>query len=170
MKLKVTVTDACIFIDLYDLDLLTQFFSLDIEVHTTTAVIYELYVEQQKILRAYQSVGQLVVHNLMEQDFLNIRNEQYPRSLSITDMSVLYIANQLGACVLSSDKTLRNCAKNRAIEYHGMVWIFDRLVDTSLLSRKEAATKLEKLAEENFTFRNNRVLMAEIQKRLRAWR
>lgn len=33
----------------------------------------------------------------------------YPKSLSETDKSVLYVANKRNACVLSSDKVLRNC-------------------------------------------------------------
>jgi len=65
------------------------------------------------------------VHNLQEQDFIEIYEEEYPKSLSETDKSVLHIANKINARVLSSDKTLRNCAKNKGIDYHGMIWIFD---------------------------------------------
>lgn len=115
MKLKIAVTDACIFIDLYDLGLVNAFFQLELEIHTTTSVYFELYSEQQQILKAYQSVGRLILHNLKEEDFLQIQSESYPRSLSETDKSVLHVANKLNACVLSSDKTVRNCAKNKDI-------------------------------------------------------
>ena len=64
MKIKIAVTDACIFIDLCDLGLVAYFFDLNIEVHTTSSVFFELYLEQQQILKAYQSVGILTVHNL----------------------------------------------------------------------------------------------------------
>ena len=131
--MKVAVTDACIFIDLYDLGLVSSFFNLEIEIHTTSSVYFELYLEQQQVLKAYQAVQKLIIHNLNEQDFIEIYSEEYPKSLSETDKSVLYIANKLNACVLSSDKVLRNCAKNKDIEYHGMIWIFDKLVETSLL-------------------------------------
>jgi hypothetical protein len=50
MKIKVAVTDACIFIDLYELGLTNSFFALDLEAHTTLAVLNELYSEQQQIL------------------------------------------------------------------------------------------------------------------------
>jgi rRNA-processing protein FCF1 len=129
VKLKIAVTDACIFIDLYDLGLVTSFFKLQIEIHTTSSVYFELYDEQQQVLTAYQSVSRLIVHNLKEEDFLQIHSEPYPKSLSETDKSVLHVANKLNACVLSSDKTVRNCAKNKGIEYHGMIWIFDKLVE-----------------------------------------
>jgi rRNA-processing protein FCF1 len=170
MKVKIAVTDANIFIDLYDLELTKSFFDLDLEVHTTSAVLYELYSEQQGILQAYQSVGRLEVHNLQEQDFIEIFNENYPKSLSEADKSVLHIANKINACVLSSDKTLRNCAKNKEIEYHGMIWIFDRFVETATLSQKEAKSKLNQLIASNFLFRSNQKLVEEIEKRLDRWK
>lgn len=169
MKLKIAVTDACIFIDLYDLDLLSSFFNLEMELHTTSAVLFELYPELQQILKIYRSVDKLVVHNLQEEDFVAIDSEIYPKSLSATDKSVLYVANKMNACVLSSDKILRNCARNKSIEYHGMLWILDKLIETSLLSKREAAVKLKLLIASNFIFRNNKQLMAEIDKRLKLW-
>lgn len=169
MKLKIAVTDACIFIDLYDLGLVTSFFKLQIEIHTTSSVYFELHDEQQQVLTAYQSVSRLIVHNLKEEDFLQIHSEPYPKSLSETDKSVLHVANKLNACVLSSDKTVRNCAKNKGIEYHGMIWIFDKLVEANILTRKEAGNKLKQLVDTNFIFQNNKPLVDEIQKRLKLW-
>lgn len=170
MMLRIAVTDACIFIDLYDLGLVNAFFQLELEIHTTTSVYFELYPEQQQILKAYQSTDKLVVHNLIEEDFLQIQSEPYPKSLSETDKSVLHVANRLDACVLSSDKTVRNCAKNKDIEYHGMIWIFDKMVEAKLLSKKQAALKLEELVATNFIFQNNKPLVAEIEKRLQIWK
>jgi len=170
MEIKIAVTDACIFIDLYDLGLVASFFNIEIEIHTTSSVYFELYPEQQQVLKAYQSVDRLIVHNLQEQDFIEIYSEKYPKSLSETDKSVLHIANKINACVLSSDKTLRNCAKNKGIEYHGMIWIFDKLVETSVLTKKEAAIKLKQLVVTNFIFQNNQQLVAEIEKRLKIWK
>lgn len=170
MKIRIAVTDANIFIDLYDLGLTKSFFNLDIEIHTTSAVLYELFSEQQEILYAYQSVGRLEVHNLQEQDLIEIYNENYPKSLSETDKSVLHIANKINACVLSSDKTLRNYAKNKGIEYHGMIWIFDKFVDTASLTPKEANAKLSQLVASNFLFRNNQKLAEEIERRFKIWK
>jgi len=167
--IKIAITDACIFIDLYDLELIAPFFKLNFEIHTTTAVFYELYEEQQRVLLAYQNVEKLIVHNLVEEDFIHIQNEVYPRSLSEADKSVLYIANKLNACVLSSDKTVRNYAKNQSITYHGMIWIFDLLIESHILTKKEAVLKLQELVTVNFVFQNNRRLVGEIQKRLRLW-
>jgi predicted nucleic acid-binding protein len=170
MKTKIAVADACIFIDLYDLELIASFFNLDIEAHTTSSVLFELYSEQQQILKAYQSVDRLTVHNLQEQDYIEIHTETYSKSLTITDKSVLHIANKLDACVLSSDKTVRNFARNKNIEYHGILWIFDKLIEKGILSKKEAAAKLKQLVATNFVFQNNQQLVEEIEKRLKQWK
>lgn len=170
MNIKIAVTDACIFIDLYDLGLVTSFFNLELEIHTTSAVYFELYDEQQQVLKAYQSVDRLFVHNLKEEDFRQIHSESYPKSLSETDKSVLHVANKLNACVLSSDKAVRNCANNKDIEYHGMIWIFDKLVEGNILTKKDAANKLKQLVATNFIFQNNKPLVNEIKKRLKIWK
>lgn len=170
MEIKIAVANACIFIDLCDLGLVTSFFNLEIEIHTTSAVYFELCYEQQQILKAYQSVDRLLVHNLQEKDFLEIFSTEYPKSLSETDKSVLHVANKINAVVLSSDKTLRNYAKNKGVEYHGMIWIFDKLIETTILAKRDAVNKLEQLLVTNFIFRNNQLLVAEIEKRLKIWK
>lgn len=43
MKLTIAITDACIFIDLFDLDLISSFFNLELEIHTSIGVFYEIY-------------------------------------------------------------------------------------------------------------------------------
>ena len=48
--MKVAVTDACIFIDLLELDITSLFFRLNLEIHTTVEVVDELFSEQQEIL------------------------------------------------------------------------------------------------------------------------
>lgn len=167
--IKIVVTDACIFIDLYDLELVSSFFNLEFEIHTTSAVYYELYIEQQEVLTAYKLDDRMVIHNLKEADFNEIHATLYPISLSEADKSVLHIANKLNACVLSSDKVVRNCAKNKDIEYHGMIWIFDQLVDSGTIPKQEAAAKLKQLVQTNFIFQNNEPLVSEINKRLILW-
>lgn len=169
MKIKIAVTDANIFIDLYDLEIINSFFDLDIEVHTTSTVLYELYLNQQQILLAYHSVGKLEIHNLKMEDYEEIFNENYPKSLSEADKSVLHVANKINAYVLSSDKAVRNFARIKNIEYHGMIWVFDKLVENKVLSGNEAKLKLKKLLETNFIYRNNQTLVEEIEKRLNTW-
>lgn len=88
---------------------------------------------------------------------------------SEADKSVLYIASKINACVLSSDKVIRNYAKNQGIEYHGMIWIFDVFVEKTILTPREAVSKMKQLVDSNFLFRNNKKLDEEIEKRLKKW-
>lgn len=44
----VVVSDTNIFIDLYKVGLLDEFFSLTINVHTTDLIVHELKVKEQK--------------------------------------------------------------------------------------------------------------------------
>lgn len=164
--MKLAVTDACIFIDLYDLQLTAQFFSLNMEVHTSVDVLKELFENQQQMLAAFKSVGKLTAHIIREEDKLIILSTPYPKSLSDSDKTVLYLANKLDAIVLSSDKTVRNAAKNNGIDYHGMIWIFDQLVSNNLISKTAASAKLQQLITSNLVFQNNKELVAEMNKRL----
>ena len=50
-----------------------------------------------------------------------------------------------------------------------MIWIFDKLVEANILTKKDAVGKLEQLVATNFIFQNNQPLVAEIEKRLKLW-
>ncbi len=82
--MKLAVTDACIFIDLIELRLTSEFFKLPIEIHTSLDVYNELYPEQKEILKAYNSVGKLKIHNLTSPDNRGkIQKVIFPKLLSV---------------------------------------------------------------------------------------
>ena len=167
--MKIAVTDACIFIDLIELQLTSQFFGLQFEIHTSLDVYNELFQEQQELLKAYRSVGKLTVHNLTSEEKSQIQAEPFPKSLSDNDKSVIFLAEKLKALILSSDKAVRKYSKTKAIEYHGMLWIFDRLIEDGLLSTAEAIIKIRTLVTNNIVYRNNMELNGEIEKRVEKW-
>ena len=167
---KVAITDACIFIDIYELQLLTHFFALPLEVHTTIDVMNELVTEQRQQLLVYQTTKKLTIHIADEGDKKNIRLNNYPRSLSESDCSVLYFAEKYNPILLRRDKVVRNTARRRPIDYDRMLWVFDRLVSAGLLQAKEAGNKLQQLIQSNIVFQNNRELVAEMEKRLKQWK
>ncbi|MEM9673992.1 MAG: hypothetical protein ACFB15_20730 [Cyclobacteriaceae bacterium] len=169
ITLRLAVTDACIFIDLLDLDLTSSFFGLDLEVHTTREVMDELFSGQQEILKAYQTVGKLTVHNLASDDLLAIQATNYPKALSQQDKSVIHLANQIDAVILSSDGAVRKYAQRAGLEIHGIFWIFDQLVDQQLLDKQVAITKLNNLMDGNLMYRNNPQLQKEANLRIRKW-
>ncbi len=167
--MKIAITDACIFIDLYDLQLTSAFFNLEIEIHTTFDVFDELYDEQKELLRAYVSSGKLTIHTITENDWHAIQKMNLPRTLSPNDKTVLYLADKTQCMVLSSDKTIRKQAKKLCCEYHGMLWIFDQLIEEGLITNSIAIQKIEKLFSLNITYQNNQELFAEKEKRMERW-
>jgi len=167
--MKLAVTDACIFIDLIELQLTAEFFGLPIEIHTSLDVYNELYNDQKEILKAYRLFGKLSVHNITSEEKLKIQGEKFPRALSDNDKTVIFLADKLQATVISSDKAVRNYAKSKAIEYHGMLWIFDRLVEAKLLNPTDAISKIDKLVSGNVIYQNNVELTSEIEKRKKIW-
>jgi hypothetical protein len=167
--LRLAITDACIFIDLYGLEIISPFFELPIEVHTSFDVLNELFDYQKKVLTPFQNSGRLIVHILSEEDRSKMYEIPFPKSLSDNDKTVIYLALKIEALLLSSDKAVRRFAKQQSIEYHGMLWILDQLVENELLKPKEAAERLTRLITENFVYQNNQELLHEMDKRLKKW-
>ncbi len=167
--MKIAITDACIFIDVYDLQLTSKFFGLELEIHTSIDVFNELYEEQKEILRAFQSVGKLKLHSIGGEDRQIIFSKKYPNSLSDNDKTVLYLSEKIDAMVLSSDKAVRSYAKKLCVEYHGMLWIFDKLVETNLIDSVTAIDKITQLISTNIIYQNNQELKIEIDKRIKIW-
>lgn len=167
--MKLAVTDACIFIDLIELQLTSEFFGLPIEIHTSLDVFNELYDEQKEILKAYHSVGRLSIHNLSAQERNQMQAEKFPRSLSDNDRTVLFLADKLNATVISSDKAVRNYARSKAIDYHGMLWVFDKLVEYKLISPSVSIDKINNLFSGNIIYQNNIELAMEKRKRILLW-
>ena len=167
--MKLAVTDACIFIELHNLRLTSDFFKLDIEVHTSIDVFNELYEEQQDLLLAYRDTGKLIMHTLTETDRNIILNSKYAAGLSENDKTVLHIAIQNKAIVLSSDKAVRKHAKKSSIEYHGMLWIFDRLVLLNVITKNDAIIKITQMMKSNIIYQNNMELLKEMALRVKKW-
>lgn len=130
----------------------------------------ELYDEQKEILKAYQSVGKLLIYNISSEEKEQIEGIKFPRSLSENDKTVIFLADKFNAIVISSDKAVRNFAKSKAIEYHGMLWIFDRLVEETIISPDTAIRKINDLFAGNIIYQNNAELISEKRKRINIWK
>ena len=76
---------------------------------------------------------------------------------------------KLSATVISSDKAVRNFAKSKVIEYHGMLWIFDQVVERQLLDFSIAIKKIEELFSKNIIYLNNTELVNEKERRIKIW-
>lgn len=167
--MRLAVTDACIFIELDRLKLTSLFFKLDVEVHTSVDVFNELYIGQQEVLRAYEAGKMLYIHTISSEERNLINNGKFSTGLSQNDRTVLFLAEKLKAIVLSTDKLMRNYARKNALECHGMIWIFDMLIDTGVIPKADAAHKLKEMISQNVIYQNNTELLKETGVRLSVW-
>jgi predicted nucleic acid-binding protein len=167
--MTIAVTDACIFIDLILLELHAQFFELEFDMHTTIDVLAELNNDQRQLLEPFIADRKLTAHNLSAQQRQELQQNDYPKSLSYPDCSVLYLASQIGAMVLSSDKVMRNWAKRMSMEYHGILWVIEEMVATKQLSHTEGIGKLDQLMKTNPTMAGSKEVNKKVRELISIW-
>ena len=141
---KIVVNDTNVFIDLYEVGLLEEFFSLPWEVHTTDFVMLELLREGQ-----YQADKRLVVPVFEAKEMSEIGNlyqlNMNRTNLSLTDCSVWYYAKVNNYILLTGDRKLRTVSVYNGVEVHGVIYVFDALVESNMISRQVAVEKLQQL-------------------------
>ncbi|NEW85532.1 MAG: PIN domain-containing protein [Mariniphaga sp.] len=141
----IVVNDANVLIDIVKLQLLPQFFDLDLEFHTTSLILNELHSEQVEQLQKYINCSLLNVNELSADELMEIVTLQTERpQLSEQDCSAIVCARRISGEILTSDNNLRKFAAIKGVSVKGHLWIFDLLVAQNLIS---AAVAIDKLAE-----------------------
>ena len=167
---KIVVNDTNIFIDLYEVGLLDEFFSLPWEVHTTDFVMYELLREgQHETVAKYKADKRLVIPVFEGKEMSEIANlyqqSMEKTNLSLADCSVWYYAKMNNYILLTGDRKLRTCSINDDVEVHGVIYVFDMLLELDIISRQVAIEKLQQLYSIN-----PRLPKEEIDKRINKWK
>lgn len=167
--MNIVVNDTNIFIDLFELKLLEEFFQLPWEVHTTDMVMSELKREGQlQLVSKYKDQGTLHVKAFDITETATIwqmyKEHQGKTNVSLEDCSVWLYAKQTGSPLLTGDKKLRNSASKSGVEVHGIIYIFDKFVEHQVLVPALAAEKLKELQK-----LNARLPKDEIEKRIKEW-
>lgn len=164
----IVVNDANILIDLVKLQMLPFFFALELEFHTTSFILDEMYDEQQAQVKPFIDNGTLIVNEFSTEELMGIgRLEMEKPVLSPQDCSALFCAQKLNGKLISSDKNLRQFAKSKEVEVHGHFWVFDQLVENQLINGGMACEKMTELCE----VINPRLNLpkVECEKRILAW-
>jgi len=162
---RLAVTDANIFIDLIILGLVEHLFELDIDIHTTREVFDQLTVAQKEVLNGHAERGVLFIYSFSSDELGEISELDFPAGLEPADRSVFYYVVRLNCLVISGDNKLRKFCEREGLEVHGLIWIFDQLVELELVSKKAAIEKLNRLISYN-----DRLPMDEIVRRIRKWK
>jgi len=163
---KIAIKDANVLIDLEVAELFDLWFQLGHETMTTDLIVAELRKGRHLRALEYVRAGHIRVESC-QPDFLAesfALMQEIGGGPSIEDCTVLLLAMQRDAMLLSGDKPLRIAAQTRQIEVHGTLWIFDQLVESRLMRKAIAAQKLSHLLE------SDRYLPAQAcSERIRKW-
>jgi predicted nucleic acid-binding protein len=147
--MKIAITDANVFIDLIKIDMLEYLFKIKLEIHTCHAIANELNSSQFAILYPYVERDVLKLHELNENDLINISKLNGSKKLSPQDISVLYLAAKIEASVLTGDKLIKKLCVSRNIDAKGILWIIDMFIRHELISITVAFHKLDLLTAIN---------------------
>ncbi len=129
------ISDANIFIDMEDGNLIPVIFQLPYEI-AVPDILFELELRERHshLLQAGLKVKSLTAESVKKTEFLT---QQYPRP-SMMDHSALALALQERCPLLTGDKDLRVAAKNEGVEVHGTIWIIEKLLDQKIIQQPQA--------------------------------
>lgn len=166
---KIVVSDTNIFIDLISVNLLDGFFGLPWEIHTTDMIMKELKDSNQKsAVETFMQQGRLMVSGFDGREMLELmrmRKQALASSnASIQDCSVWKLAKDLGCSLLTGDNRLRKVVQKDDVEVHGILYLFDKMLEHQVINHETAIIKLQSL----FSI-NSRLPKDEIDKRIGLW-
>lgn len=162
---RIAIQDANILIDLVKTGLFDHCLSLQYQFTTTNIILAELYDEQVDLISPHIIAGRFTVIDITEEELVEIQlmSLEYTQ-LSEQDWSALYYAMQLDAILVTGDRQMRRIAAEKSVEYHGLFWLLDQLIDGAVLSAPQACECLRKLI-----LINKRLPADESEKRIRSW-
>lgn len=138
----ILIADTSILIDIDKICLLSELFHLPYSIKVTDFVQNECLSLDVKLM---EDSG-LIVGNLSGELVEKIHAiRQKHTCVSIADISALVLAQHEKAILLTGDKSLRKLSKEREIETHGILWLFDQMVENKILSHESACQLLRQL-------------------------
>lgn len=167
--MKVAVADACIFIDLLDSEACAAFFQLQFDIVTTRQVWMELDIKQRDDLTKWIDSGELSIISGLN-NVIEVRDEHnLSKALSVADLSVWTLTANEGGVLLTSDGTLRKMAQKHQIKTHGLLWVFDQMVEHKTLPVAEASKKLQLVFNQNTHYKSDQKLFDAFEALLTKW-
>ena len=166
---KIVVNDTNVFIDLLDVELLDCFFRLPWEIHTTDTVMLKLIKEgQHDAVRQFVDNKRLRVATFDSKQLMEIASMhsklQNDTNVSFTDCSVWYYAKSKHYPLLTGDRKLSSSASHDGVEVHGILYVFDALVEHGIIKANDTASRLRQLR-----LSNPRLPKEEVERRIKTW-
>jgi predicted nucleic acid-binding protein len=159
--MKLIITDVSVLFDLFQLEILPEFFALRAEISITSFVYNEILVANQVVeFEVYKRTKKLNVIILSDEEQEAVTRFATKRNLkSLPDKTMLWKSIQLNCALLTCDKKLKSEAKEHGVEVHGSIWVIEKLVEQNVLDHSKAIALLDQLKTVN-----DRLPMEEIDK------
>src|SRR6266478_6066516 len=163
--MKVAVKDACVLIDLANGGLLDAWFQLGIETFTTDLVLRQVKAEHQwKIVSPFVEAGLLKVQTLSGDQLHRMNQSLEGSRIGIEDRTVLFLAIEQDAILITGDRRLRIEATARKLDVRGLLWVLDELVGRGAIAPKLAAVRPQLMREQGAFLPS-----ADSEKRIESW-
>jgi predicted nucleic acid-binding protein len=167
--MNLLISDTNILIDLYNGNLLDKIKQLPYKFGIPDAILSDAFTDKielhepgvEEILDAGFRIYSLEADELVEVYSLN---ESYSH-LSVIDIFGLVLAKKHKAILLTGDKKLRQAAQNKGIEFKGILWILDELIENSIINKETATGSLQKILDKGAYLPK-----VECQKRFENWK
>lgn len=138
--MQLLISDANIFIDLLEGDILEQLFKLPFEFLTPDILFYE---ELEELHSNLPDMG-LTLGTLdgEEMELVEHFASQY-RGPSRTDCMALVLAQKKSCPLLTGDRALRNAARQEGVLVNGTIWLLEQLLAHEFLTVEQAYISLD---------------------------
>jgi predicted nucleic acid-binding protein len=162
--MRLIITDVSVLFDLFQINLLNEFFELDFEICTTIFVYNEIVSQEQLIeFEQFKLSKKLTVLELPSNEIEEVVIFKTKRNLkSIPDKTILWKAIQLNCPLLTCDCKLKKEANDNGIEVHGSIWVLTELERQKIIEKQQTVQLLEQLK-----VTNSRLPFIEIDKIIR---
>ena len=156
------VTDANIWIDLHNADLLDAAFELEHTWRTPDIIVEDevLTVSRDILVELGLDVRTLSGDELNSVPPLNQRHS----NPSPKDLAVLVVAAADDGIVVTGDGPLRTAAQEEDLTVHGVLWVLDQLVDEEIVAPERTAAALNAMVDQG-----SHLPERPVQTRLRRW-
>ncbi|HIJ57983.1 MAG TPA: hypothetical protein HPQ03_17945 [Deltaproteobacteria bacterium] len=163
----IVVCDANILIDLLQVDLFKAFLELKWETYVPPGVVDEVQEDNSdQLIQAIRS-GKIALPVFTPEDLFKIQEfKARYLPLSVEDCSCLFLVENRSAILLTGERKLKTIATaSHGLKVHGVLWIFERLIERKIISPRKAHAKLIHLMT-----LNNRLPKPECERLLKRWK
>jgi len=167
--MKLLIADTCILIDLYNGDLLDKIKQLPYELGIPDAILSDAFSDEAELrepgAEEIISAG-FEIYSLESEEILEVYrlNGVYTHP-SVIDIFGLVLAKKHEATLLTGDKKLREAAQKEGVEFKGILWVLDVLIEHSIIDMETGTSNLQEIIDKGAYLPK-----AECQKRFEQWK